>query len=254
MIDKEISRTFDRRSALFLTAGAVLTSVLVMRMLQMQLVGYQDYKKKSENNSYRIQINMPERGKILSRSGAPISRDVPTYRIYIIPEEARDIDELVATVQYELNLKQKKVDKIKAKIKKQLKFQPVLVSENTDWGKLAKLQAKNLPGLHVESGYSRVYEMGPAGAQIFGYIGDPAKQVPNAPFFTTGITGLEKRFNDVMRGDAGQTVMITNAVGRITGEDKSQYIAPTIGDDVQTTINENAQRVLYDAQIGRAHV
>lgn len=247
MIDKEISRTFDRRSALFLTAGAVLTSVLVMRMLQMQLVGYQDYKKKSENNSYRIQINMPERGKILSRSGAPISRDVPTYRIYIIPEEARDIDELVATVQYELNLKQKKVDKIKAKIKKQLKFQPVLVSENTDWGKLAKLQAKNLPGLHVESGYSRVYEMGPAGAQIFGYIGDPAKQVPNAPFFTTGITGLEKRFNDVMRGDAGQTVMITNAVGRITGEDKSQYIAPTIGDDLQTTINENAQRVLYDA-------
>ena len=247
MIDKEISRTFDRRSALFLTAGAVLTSVLVMRMLQMQLVGYQDYKKKSENNSYRIQINMPERGKILSRSGAPISRDVPTYRIYIIPEEARDIDELVATVQYELNLKQKKVDKIKAKIKKQLKFQPVLVSENTDWGKLAKLQAKNLPGLHVENGYSRVYEMGPAGAQIFGYIGDPAKQVPNAPFFTTGITGLEKRFNDVMRGDAGQTVMITNAVGRITGEDKSQYIAPTIGDDVQTTINENAQRVLYDA-------
>ena len=247
MIDKEISRTFDRRSALFLTAGAVLTSMLVMRMLQMQLVGYQDYKKKSENNSYRIQINMPERGKILSRSGAPISRDMPTYRIYIIPEEARDIDELVATVQYELNLKQKKVDKIKAKIKKQLKFQPVLVSENTDWGKLAKLQAKNLPGLHVESGYSRVYEMGPAGAQIFGYIGDPAKQVPNAPFFTTGITGLEKRFNDVMRGDAGQTVMITNAVGRITGEDKSQYIAPTIGDDVQTTINENAQRVLYDA-------
>ncbi len=247
MIDKEISRTFDRRSALFLGAGAVLTSVLVMRMLQMQLFSYHEYKKKSENNSYRIQINMPERGKILSRNGTPISRDVPTYRIYIIPEEARDIDELVATVQYELNLKQKKIDKIKAKIKKQLKFQPVLVSENTDWGRLAKLQARNLPGLHVESGFSRVYEMGPAGAQIFGYIGDPDKPVPNAPFLTTGITGLEKRFNDVMRGDVGQTVMITNAVGRITGEDKSQYIAPTIGDNIQTTINENAQRVLYDA-------
>lgn len=108
MIDKEISRTFDRRSALFMTAGAVLTSVLIMRMLQMQLFNYQDYKKKSENNSFRIQINMPERGKILSRSGTPISRDVPTYRIYIIPEEARNIDELIATLQFELNLKQKK--------------------------------------------------------------------------------------------------------------------------------------------------
>ena len=48
MIDKEVSRTFDRRSALFLTGGAVLTSVLVLRMLQMQLFNYQDYKKKSE--------------------------------------------------------------------------------------------------------------------------------------------------------------------------------------------------------------
>ena len=122
MIDKEISRTFDRRSALFMTAGAVLTSVLVMRMLQMQLFNYQDYKKKSENNSFRIQINMPERGKILSRSGAPISRDVPTYRIYIIPEEARDIDELISILQFELNLKQKKVDRIRIKIKRQLKI------------------------------------------------------------------------------------------------------------------------------------
>ena len=42
MIDKEVSRTFDRRSALFLTGGAVLTSVLVLRMLQMQLFNYQD--------------------------------------------------------------------------------------------------------------------------------------------------------------------------------------------------------------------
>lgn len=247
MIDTEVSRTFDRRSALFLTAGAVLTSALVLRMLQMQLFGYQDYKKKSENNSFRIQIDMPERGKILSRNGVPISRDAPIYRIYIIPEEAVDIDELIAVVQNDLNLKQKKVDKIRQKIKKQLKFQPVLVSENTNWGKLAKLQAKNLPGLHVESGYARIYELGPAGAQIFGYVGEPKNPVPNAPFLTTGITGLEKIYNDNMKGDAGQTVMITNAVGRITGEDKSQFIPPVAGNDVQTTINDNAQRVLYDA-------
>ena len=247
MIDTEVSRTFDRRSALFLTAGAVLTSALVLRMLQMQLFNYQDYKKKSENNSFRIQIDMPERGKILSRSGAPISRDLPIYRIYIIPEEARDINELILTVQQELNLRPKKVEKIRAKIKKQLKFQPVLVSENSDWKKLAALQAKNLPGLHVESGYGRVYELGPAGAQIFGYVGDPAKPVPNTPFLTTGITGLEKRFDQEMKGTPGQTVMITNAVGRVTGEDKSQFIPPIVGDNVQVTINDNVQRVMYDA-------
>lgn len=247
MIDTEVSRTFDRRSALFLTGGAVLTSALVLRMLQMQLFSYQSYKKKSENNLFRIQVNIPERGKILSRNGNPISRDMPIYRIYIIPEETKDIEALVSTVQQELHLKQKNVDKIRKKIKKQLKFQPVLVSENADWATLAKLQARNLPGLHVESGYGRVYELGPAGAQIFGYIGDPAKPVPNAPFLTTGITGLEKRFNEEMKGLAGQTVLITNAVGRVTGEDKEQYVPPIIGGNIQTTISDNIQRVMYDA-------
>lgn len=247
MIDNEVSRTFDRRSALFLTGGAVLTSVLILRMLQMQLFNYQDYKKKSESNSFRIQVNIPERGQILSRNNRPISRDIPTYRIYIIPEESDDIELLLATVASDLNLKQKKIERIRAKIKKQLKFQPVLVSENSDWQTLAKVQAKNLSGLHVESGYTRMYELGPAGAQIFGYVGEPAKPVANAPFLTTGITGLEKKFNENMMGKTGQTVMITNAVGRITGEDKSQYIAPTTGGNVKTTINDNIQRVMYDA-------
>ena len=41
--------------------------------------------------------------------------------------------------------------------------------------------------------------------------------------------------------------MITNAVGRVTGEDKSQFEAPITGANVPTTINDNAQRVLYDA-------
>jgi penicillin-binding protein 2 len=247
MIDKEVSRTFDRRSALFLTGGAVLTSVLVLRMLQMQLFSYQDYKKKSESNSFRIQINIPERGQILSRNNTPISRDIPTYRIYIIPEESNDIENLIKIVEVDLNLKKKKVEKIRAKIKKQMKFQPVLVSENSDWNTLAKLQAKNLAGLHVENGYTRMYELGPAGAQIFGYVGEPAKPVANAPFLTTGITGLEKKFDGNMKGQTGQTVMITNAVGRITGEDKSQYIAPTTGGNIKTTINDNIQRVMYDA-------
>ena len=247
MIDKEVARQFDRRSALFLTGGAVLTSVLVLRMLQMQVFNYHDYLKKSENNSFRIQINMPPRGKILSRDNSPISRDTPIYRIYIVPEEAEDIDALVDTVAKELHLSEKRIKRIREKIAKQPLFQPVLVSQNTDWNKLAKIQAKNLPGLRVSSGYARIYELGPAGSQFVGYVGEPVKPIAAAPFYTTGITGLEKRYNNDLAGIPGQTVMITNAVGRVTGEDKSQFIDAKPGLDLKTTINMNAQRVMYDA-------
>lgn len=247
MIDTEVARTFDRRSALFLTGGAILTSVLVMRMLQMQVFEYKEYSRKSENNSFRIQATMPKRGNILSESGGIISKDAPIYRIYLIPEETDDIDSVIETVTKELNLRQKTVERIWRNIKKQQKFQPVLITENSNWDTLAKLSAKNIPGIHIGNGFSRVYEMGPAGAQIFGYVGAPKKPVPNNPFFTTGINGLEKRFNDDMAGTPGQTVLMTNAVGRITGEDKTQFISPIVGKDIKTTIRENVQKVLYDS-------
>ena len=247
MIDTEVARTFDRRSALFLTGGAILTSVLIMRMLQMQIFEHREYARKSENNSFRIQVNMPKRGNILSESGTIISRDTPIYRIYLIPEETDDIDLVVETVSKELNLRKKTVDRIWRNIKKQQKFQPVLITENTNWNVLAGLSAKNIPGIHIGNGFSRVYEMGPAGAQVFGYVGAPKKSVPNNPFFTSGINGLEKRFNDDMAGIPGQTVLISNAVGRITGEDKTQFVAPISGKDIKTTIRENVQKVLYDA-------
>lgn len=247
MIDKEVARQFSRRSALFLTAGTVLTSVLVLRMLQMQVFNYREYTKKSQNNSFRIRINLPERGRILAASGTPISRDAHVYRIYVIPEEAADLEQLISTVAAQLKLGAKTQKKIWQKIKRQPKFQPVLISENTDWETLAKLRAKNLPGLSVENGFARRYELGPAGAQVFGYVGAPARPVPNAPFFTGGVTGLEKRFDAEMAGTPGQTVMITNALGRVTGEDKSQYVAAVAGNDIHTTINDTAQRALYDA-------
>ena len=228
MIDTETARIFDRRSALFLTGGAVLTSVLVLRMLQMQVFEYKNYLKKSENNSFRIQNIMPKRGNILSESGTIISRDAPIYRIYLIPEESDDIKSALDNVEHDLNLRKKTMDRIWRNIRKQAPFQPVLITENSNWDTLARLSAKNIPGVYIGNGFSRVYEMGPAGAQVFGYVGAPNKPEPNTPFFTTGINGLEKRFDKDMAGTNGQTVLITNAIGRITGEDKTQFIAPIV--------------------------
>ena len=248
MIDTEVARTFDRRSALFLTGGAVLTSLLILRMLQMQVFEYKEYSRKSENNSFRIQTTMAKRGNILSKSGSVISYDEQIYRIYLIPEEINDLDFVVKTVSKDLKLKKKSIERIWKNIKKQRSFQPVLIAENTDWNTLAKIVAKNIPGIHIDTGFSRVYKMGPAGAQIFGYVGVPKRNKNNnTPFFTTGITGMENKFDDILSGTQGQNVMITNAVGRITGEDKSQFIPSIPGKNIKTTIRDDIQKILYDA-------
>lgn len=247
MIDTEVARTFDRRSALFLTAGAVLTSVLVLRMLQMQVFNYREYTRKSESNLFRVRLDMAPRGRILSAKKIPISHDTKIYRIYIVPEEAGDIDAVLAAAAVDLKLSARATEKIRATIRRQPRFQPVLLSDNSDWNALARLQARNLPGLHVSGGFGRTYEMGPAGAQIFGYVGTPKRAVAGAPFMTVGISGLEHRFEDALSGTPGRTVMTTNAVGRVTGTDMEQSTAPTPGRDIHTTIRDDAQRAMYDA-------
>ena len=247
MIDTEVARTFDRRSALFLSAGAVLTSVLILRMLQMQVFSYRTYKHKSESNLFRVRLDVAPRGRILSARKTPISRDKKIYRIYIVPEEARDINATLDAAAADLKLSSRAIEKIRATIRKQPRFQPVLISDNSAWDALAKLQARNLPGLHVSGGYGRAYEMGPAGAQIFGYVGTPKRAIAGAPFMTVGTAGMERKFEDTLSGTPGRTVMTTNAVGRVTGTDEAQSTAPIPGHDIHTTIRDDAQRAMYDA-------
>lgn len=46
MIDSELNKIFDRRSAILIGGGSILTSVLIIKMLQMQVFDYKKYKKK----------------------------------------------------------------------------------------------------------------------------------------------------------------------------------------------------------------
>jgi penicillin-binding protein 2 len=253
MIDREVGATFDRRSALFFIGGAALGAVLVARMLQLQLFQHKKYKRLSERNSYRTQIELPERGKILDRHGVPLAKDAPIYRIYVIPDEAEDPDALLDAISGSLNLKPDDIARIKRRIRRQRGFQPALIKESTDWDHLATVHMMNLNGLHIERGYSRRYPSGKAGAQSIGYTG--ASDAPAAgyqadaarsPFWTTGQTGLEKQFDETLSGAAGKTILVVDALGRITGDDPSQEVASIDGRNLTTTLVEPIQRKLYE--------
>ena len=253
MLDKQVSLTFDRRSALFLTFGMVLTSALVMRMLQMQVFQHRKYKKLSENNATRIRVNLPERGKILSADGTPLARDDSVYSIYIIPDEATDLPELLDTVRRELSLKPRDIGRIEQRIKRQRGFQPAIVKGSANWDQLARLRAANPNGLHIERGFSRRYPGGQLAAHVIGYVGglDSAKHDRRAaitsPFFMTGQAGLEKSFDDTLSGKPGQSVINVDAVGRIVGEDFAREVPATPGSDIRTTIRESVQKKMEDA-------
>lgn len=253
MLDKEIVETFDRRSALFLTGGAVLTSILVLRMMQLQLFEYKKYKQLSLNNSARIIINPAERGKILCTDGATLAKDEAIYRAFIIPEECEDVDTVLQTVAKKLKLRKKEIDKIQERIDKKRKFQPTIIHENIKWDQLAALKSLGLAGLHLESGFNRKYPGGGLAAHTVGYVGNMddvrkgQRLAATSPFLMTGQSGLEKVFDKSLSGTPGQTITHTDALGRIIDNEEEDRVLSTPGANLTTTIKQNVQKKMEEA-------
>ncbi|MCL2749186.1 MAG: penicillin-binding transpeptidase domain-containing protein, partial [Alphaproteobacteria bacterium] len=253
MLDKEISTTFDRRSALFFTSGAILTGVLLLRMLQLQVFEHKKYKRLSQNNSARIIIEPPERGKILAADGSALAKDEAVYRAFVIPDECDDLDVVLDAAAKELKLTQKDLERIQKKIERQRRFQPTIIRENIKWNQLAALKTLGLSGLHLEPGLARKYPGRGLAAQTVGYVGtvDESRTNPRmastSPFLMTGMAGLEKVFDAELSGVPGQILTHTDALGRIIGGDSESRIPATSGRNLQTTLRENVQKKMEDA-------
>jgi penicillin-binding protein 2 len=253
MLDKEITATFDRRSALFLTGGAVMTGALILRMLQLQLFEHKKYKLAAQNNSARIIIDPPERGKILSADGAALAKDEAVYRAFIIPDECGDAPAVLDAAARELKLTAKDLAKIQKKIDGRRKFQPTVIRENIKWKQLAALKALELPGLHLEPGFARKYPGGALAAHAVGYVGTSDESrtsqrvAATSPFLMAGQAGLEKVFDAPLSGKPGQIITHTDALGRIIGADGENRIPPVPGQNLQTTLRGNIQKKMEDA-------
>jgi penicillin-binding protein 2 len=108
-----------------------------------------------------------------------------------------------------------------------------------------------LPGVYVEVGKRRDYPLGVAGAHIVGYVGavDPQDLKDNDPVlrlpgFRLGKTGLEKSYEELLRGKPGHKKVEVNVSGREVRDldvDKGQS-----GSDLALTIDAQLQQSVVE--------
>jgi penicillin-binding protein 2 len=220
----------------------VLTSLLVLQMMKLQIFGKRKYRRLSESNIYRVKVELPRRGVIFSQDGAELARDEQVYRLYVVPEDMEDFTAGISFLAESLGLDRENLDRMGRIYKKQRAFQPILVRNRLSWQKMAELSALNMKGVHIEQGFARRYPNGSMASHALGYLSEPKDSA--VPFFKTGKSGLEKAYDGILMGKAGQTVSIADAEGRIIGEDSDQSVAPVDGSPLRTTISKNVQEKL----------
>lgn len=253
-----------------LLGGLMTTFVggLGLRMWQFGIRDAEQYSLLAEENRVSLRMLRPDRGRIFDRTGRIIADNEQAYRITLVREEARDVDDVLAKLRLVLRLDDTAITGVRQQLDRVQSFVPVTVKDRVSWEELAgvALNSPVLPGVRPEMVRSRFYPFGPDFAHQVGYVGPVSdrdletEEVGNEtllrlPDYQIGKVGIERSHERTIRGLPGTQRVEVNAAGR-TMRDLS-VDPPVPGQDLQLTLDhrlQNFMRVRLEGQSAAAIV
>lgn len=239
---------FRRRAALgFLCVGLALAG-LAAWYFKLQVLDHTDYAKKSQENRVKQRPEVPARGLIYDRKGRVLADNVPAYRLDVVPAEAGDIDALVASLSKIIALTPEDIARFHETRRATRSFLPVTLRLKITDEEAARFAVDRwrYPGVELVPYLTRRYPYGDLFGHVIGYVGRVDKRdleklgEGTAAFSHTGKAGLERYYDDVLRGRIGFEQIETNVEGRIIGS--LGRIPATPGADLRLSIDADLQR------------
>ncbi len=189
----------------------------------------------------------PERGYIYDRNGKLLVANQAAYDVMVIPREVKPLD----TLEF---CKLLKIDKEKfiKKLKKARIYSPRLPSvlvpqlSKEDYGSLQEKMRK-YEGFYIQKRSLRYYDT-KSGANVLGYISEvnerDLRKNPNyAAGELTGRTGIEKQYEEILRGRKGIKYIQKDRFNRDIGpyKDGIYDTLPEQGKEITTTLDKTLQ-------------
>lgn len=220
-----LAQSFERRSFLVGAIQGGVGLLLAARMGYIAVAENEKYEMEAESNRVNLSLIPPRRGWILDRNGSPLASNRADFRVDIIPERLADPEREIGALARLLKFTPVELEDLRDKVKKAAGFQPVPVADGLDYDTFAAVSVRlpELPGVVPQRGFSRYYPTGPAVGHLIGYVGAASKEEYDAeptpllvtPGFKLGKDGLEKQFEQTLRGDPGARRVEVTASGRI---------------------------------------
>lgn len=240
-----LAQTFERRSFVIGAIQGGIGMLLAARLGYIAVAENEKYEMEAESNRVNLTLIPPRRGWILDRNGSPLASNRADFRVDIIPERLDDPDRTIQTLGDLLGFTAAEVQDLHDKVDKAAGFQPVQVADGLDYDTFAAVSVR-LPDLHgvvPQRGFSRYYPTGPAIGHLIGYVGTASREDYEAepspllltPGFKLGKDGLEKQFEQVLRGRPGARRSEVTARGRIVRDLETREDVQ--GNPIQLTID-----------------
>ena len=247
------------RIGLLLLAIGMAFGFLTVMLWRIQVAHGESYARDELRQSVR-RVRMPGmRGRIYDAGGGVLADNRPGFSVAIYLEEVRRpggwsntidyIEELLDRLSVELEVERTlSREAIQLHVRRRLPM-PLIAWRDIDESTLARWaeQVAGLRGVDIYTEAVRVYPRGRLAAHTLGYVGR-ADPIPDEaePFHyylpeMEGRAGLESRFDEVMRAEAGARLVRVDVVG-YRHEDLAVR-EPGSGQDIQLTIDPYVQSV-----------
>lgn len=203
-----------RRRALILGAGqSVLAGALFTRLSYLQFLKYEEYSVQSDSNRIKPMITPAPRGIVVDRFGFPLTKNENNHRLLLYLDRKRDNKKLLEKLTEILDLNEEDRNQLAARIKSAKRRSVISLFDNLGWDDLARIEtnAHLLPGATIETGIIRRYPYPDETAHFLGYVSLPSEKEIDEneqnlfmhPDFRMGKFGLEKTFDEALRGRYG---------------------------------------------------
>ena len=226
-----------------LIIGIIIVGViLALRLVDLQLLN-EDYKIWANRNALLYETKYPARGEILDRNGNTLVGNKTTYDIMATPIDIREFDTLdfcqIFNVDPQAVKKKLRNWRINRKKIGYQSFTFIKQVSDKEYSLFAE-KAYQFPGFYAVSRTARIYPFN-AGANLYGYINEVDKDyLEKHPEYRSGdyvgITGIEKSYEDVLRGEKGFNVYVRDVHNRV----RSSYLDGAMDRDAKPGTNIKA--------------
>jgi penicillin-binding protein 2 len=242
-------------------AGAFVLAafiLLLLRLVYLQVVQYDYYRTKAEDNRISIVPIMPNRGLILDRSGTVLARNYSAYTLEISPGKVADLDkiinELAAVVEIRASDRTRfKRLMIEAKGADSLPIRTRLTDEEV--ARFA-VNRYRFAGVDIQARLFRQYPLNEMASHLVGYIGRindrDVERIEEANIAANykgtdhiGKTGLEQSYESELHGITGYEQVEVDSGGR--GVRTLSRTSPTSGNNLVLTLDIKLQEVAEQA-------
>lgn len=234
--------------ALFLIVVFIIFGV---RLYNLQIKD-DKYKESAQSNAFLQKVTYPARGLIYDRNGNLIVYNEATYDVMIVPKDmGKDFDTLAFAKVLGVKLDTLRIQWEKMKHQPSYSaYTPQKLISHLSLEEYGKLQEKiyMFPGVFVQTRTVRNYASH-SGANILGNIrevssADIEKDDYYRPGDYTGDLGIEKSYEEILRGNKGVEILMKDVHGRIKGkyENGIHDVPPVSGKNLKLSIDMELQK------------